>query len=645
MGKMFISDAFSGSALRASFGNLTDDTDWTDEIAELADTAAAIVVERVQLLWGAADEAPSVVQIASALDLDADVIMSVDMTEDAAAGVEIDHSQGCCCSSCGMRTEDTITLEAAAEGEIPEGSASAEAFGTLQEMADYLSLGYWTDNATVSRKFNLTDTGTNAKSGVMHYNVTGYSNSGNAGTDLTGLSTERADLVRDVLDVYSAVLGITFVETTSSDVTVTDLFFKDNDSGAYASSYGFSNGIQYSYVNVATSWSGATSTYNDYTLQTIFHEIGHALGLGHQGFYNGSATFGVDETFGNDSWQASMMSYFSQTENTDVNATGAYLQTPMAVDWIALQDIYGDQSYGGTTYGTQNAFTGDTVYGFNTNITSAESNIWAEFANYADVTASTIIDADGIDTLDVSGYSADQMIDLTVSEPTATTATIMDIGGLTGNLTLAAGTVIENAVGGTGNDLIIGNNELNTLSGGDGDDEIRGGVGKDTILGDGGNDYLKGENGNDLMWGGEGDDELLGGNKHDQLWGDAGEDILKGGEGDDVLIGGLDYDRLFGNGGVDTFKFTSIDDSLRGNQLDRIRDFDLSDDLIDLSEMAGTTMSLTLDGSFAGGVASATALEHKGNTLVSVDLDGDLSWDFRVVVAGMQGLTVDHFVL
>ncbi|MGV6847951.1 MAG: M10 family metallopeptidase C-terminal domain-containing protein [Marinibacterium sp.] len=509
----------------------------------------------------------------------------LDMEMASMDAVIIDHSSGCPCPACANdRSDDTASSSdgaTAATPVPPTGGAAAAPAGTLSEMADFLTTGYWTQSGTVTREFNLTGSGLNPKSGVLHYNVTGFTNAGSAGTDADGLSTARANLVRDVLDVYGEVLGITFVETTSSSTAVTDLFFKDNDSGAYASSAGYSAGIQYSWVNVASSWSGGTSTYNDYTLQTIFHEVGHALGLGHQGLYNGSGSYATDADFLADSWQASMMSYFSQTENTAITADFAYLQTPMSVDWIALQDIYGSQSFGGTTFGTQNAFTGDTVYGFNTNITSAVSDIWAQFATYADVTASTIIDAGGIDTLDVSGYGADQLINLAVTSQNDYAPSTSNIGGLVGNLTLADGTVIENAVGGSGNDTFFGNGADNTLTGNAGDDTFTDSDGADTYYGGADTDTVSYEtstqgvgvrlNGTSGWNGAAGDtlheiENLIGSGFNDTLAGSDQANVIDAGDGDDTVYAkqgndtietGLGADRVYGQGGIDTVTYAN----------------------------------------------------------------------------------------
>ena len=167
-----------------------------------------------------------------------------------------------------------------------------------------------------------------------------------------------------------------------------------------------------------------------------------ALGLGHAGGYNGNAAYVTstsDPDYGansniylNDSWQTTMMSYFSQTENTTGTASYAHLISPMAADWIALDALYP----------LRTAFAGNTTWGFHTNITTT---VFADLRTYAASSAFTVVDRGGIDTVDFSGFAVHQTIRLTQE-------TYSDIGGLTGNMSIARGTVIENAIGGHGND-------------------------------------------------------------------------------------------------------------------------------------------------------------------------------------------------
>jgi Ca2+-binding RTX toxin-like protein len=83
-------------------------------------------------------------------------------------------------------------------------------------------------------------------------------------------------------------------------------------------------------------------------------------------------------------------------------------------------------------------------------------------------------------------------------------------------LSLSAGNVIENVIGGGGDDVLVGNALDNVLSGGAGNDILLGGAGKDTLVGG-----------------------PLSGDGRDIFFGGSGEDTLHGGGGDDLLFGGI----------------------------------------------------------------------------------------------------------
>ncbi len=362
-------------------------------------------------------------------------------------------------------------------------ASDPRADGTLDELAHFLTERYF-----APRKFNLGDGGINPKDGVITYTLDGWSG------DTDGMTTATmAELVREAFKVYGAILGIDFRETSSGTA---DIRFSDNRSGAGAYSIYHSDAAgqgytSYAAVNVAKfpSWHKYMGSY---AFKVILHEIGHALGLGHQGHYNGGARFGRDAAFANDSWQLSMMSYFDQGENPNVDASRATPLGPMAADLLALDSLYAE--YG---FGTSNAFTGDTVWGFNTSIDASKGKAFSELSKHAHRNAFTIVDSGGTDTVDFSGYAADQVIDLTVTKSSDAHATASSVGGLRNNMMLAAGTVIENAVGGSGDDVITGNAEDNVLTGNAGDDRLLGGDGDDALEGGAGDDTLTGGAGAD----------------------------------------------------------------------------------------------------------------------------------------------------
>ncbi|MEH0344009.1 VCBS domain-containing protein [Vibrio cholerae] len=86
----------------------------------------------------------------------------------------------------------------------------------------------------------------------------------------------------------------------------------------------------------------------------------------------------------------------------------------------------------------------------------------------------------------------------------------------------------------------------------------------------------------DTLIGGAGNDILFGQGGNDSLDGGVGKDTLYGGSGNDTLIGGLGDDILTGGSGEDLFKW--VDGDL-DNSKDRITDFTIGQDKIDLSDL------------------------------------------------------------
>ena len=366
-----------------------------------------------------------------------------------------------------------------------------------------------------------------------------------------GLSAAQIAATEMAMSAFEDISGLSFTYVNSGGTTddATMLF------GAYTSTtdgsgaYAYLPGSTASGDNPGDVWlnndSVSTSTLptGSYSYFVLLHEIGHAVGLSHPGDYNASAgssiTYAEHAQFREDSRQYTVMSYFDES-----NTTADFSSRP---DTLLLYDIYALHQL----YGADMSFhDGDSVYGFNSNL-----------GGVYDFTTNTtpflsIWDGGGTDTLDGSGFSQDATIRLTEGS-------FSGLGGYE-TVSIAIGAVIENAIGGSGDDLIEGNATSNELNGNAGADTLEGAAGHDTLFGGAGNDNLIGGTGGDSLMGEDGNDTLEGESSTDILRGGDGNDSLIGGTGTDTLYGGDGDDRMFGNTSLDTLYGGNGNDFISG---------------------------------------------------------------------------------
>jgi serralysin len=307
-------------------------------------------------------------------------------------------------------------------------------------------------------------------------------------------------------------------------------------------------------------WVNSTLSYNANPVQggygglVLVHEIGHAIGLAHPGEYDAEdgveITYAADAEYYEDSVQYTVMSYFDETD-TGASFKGAYGAVPMLDDISAAQQEYGVNTA---------TRTGDTVYGFN----STADRVWFSATNANTILIFAVWDAGGVDTFDFSGFNQAQIIDLQSGH-------FSNVGGLIGNVAIAANVVIESAIGGSGADTLQGNAAANSLYGNGGNDQLTGGAGADVLQGGSGFDFARydmavggvvvslatgggsgGEAAGDLLTGIEGlvgslfGDGFTGDLQANTLYGLAGDDTLAGGASGDTLDGGDGNDQLYG---------------------------------------------------------------------------------------------------
>jgi serralysin len=342
----------------------------------------------------------------------------------------------------------------------------------------------------------------------------------------------------------------------------------------------------------------------------MLHEIGHSLGLKHAHEVDGNF---LALPSAQDSMEYTVMSYRSYVGASTVagycNETWGYAQSLMVYDIAAIQAMYG------ADYTTNS---NSTKYSWNPTTGEIFINGVGQGKPGGNQILLTVWDGGGTDSYNLSNYATAVTINLAPGAWTKTSPEQLAklhwdgselARGNVANALLHQGdtrSLVENAVGGSGNDSITGNAARNVLSGN---------AGSDTLSGAGGRDHLVGGTGRDILWGGAGADmfdfNALSESKPTSSGRDFIRDFACG--VDDINLSTIDADQdgTAGNQAfmfIGTKAFTGSDGQLRVSCVDK----------------------------------SGTAYDR---TYVSADVIGDKAADFQIELFGLKNLSGTDFLL
>ena len=445
------------------------------------------------------------------------------------------------------------------------------------------------------------------------------------------LNSLQQQWVVTALDQLESFFGLDFRQvsqpsnTNSNPPTDIIQFVNDTNTGTYSSSYNYTSGpaldgIAFNAIVLDQTWSSNQASnidYGSYGFMTILHEILHSLGMEHPGDYNagsgsGPITYQGNAEFAQDTHRFTIMSYFSAEEDGSgaifydtMAQRWVYPRTPMIYDILAMTEGGFDGNFTGyaTNLTTRN---GDTVYGHNA---SAGIDEAYDFDQHG-APVLTIYDTGGIDTLDLSGDSVTTRLVPVYNasgEPVSYSLqtridTLIDLReggyssthGMTYNIGIAFGTIIENAIGTAFDDTVFGNSAGNVISTLEGIDIIETFEGEDIVFAGDGNDIIAGGDDADSLYGEDGNDELFGEDGNDSLFGGAGNDELTGGAGIDYLDGGTGTDTAYFEGLASAHDLVRFGDVVQVFQSgSNARDWTVATELIRFDDVTINQQNLT----------------------------------------------------
>lgn len=387
--------------------------------------------------------------------------------------------------------------------------------------------------------------------------------SSNDSYGFTRFNPQQKAFAQQALAYISSVIDVQFVETTDSAALNTIVFANNSQPSSAGYAYYPYSGPIGNDLLLDTGTSGNLAPQDgEYAALTLIHELGHALGLKHT-FSAADATGGVGDSpylpAAEESTQWSVMSYTDRPDEYHLRYS--------PFDIAALQYLYGPSAAAATTNDTYVLSAGSTNF------------IW---------------DGGGTDTVD--GSSITQSINLYLDPGYwGYIGSKSSLISSAGQITVNFGTVLENAIGGSGHDTIVGNSAANQITGGAGNDTLTGGEGSDILDGGAGTDTAvfsgnrsgfsvtktstgysvidhSGSEGTEVLYDVESvsfsdasfvlaatasvGQTFVGGSGADVLEGGDGDDIMNGGDGNDTLTSRSGNDILDGGAGTDAIMLT-----------------------------------------------------------------------------------------